>query len=82
MWMAVELSILQDKKEDMNYTLITGATSDIGIQICKTLEESGHCLLLTDLKQEALVEVRNILSAAAVPRRAIANCIPIARASS
>lgn len=45
----------------MNYTLITGATSDIGIQICKTLEESGHCLLLSDLKQEALEEVRNSL---------------------
>lgn len=45
----------------MNYTLITGATSDIGIQICKTLEESGHCLLLTDLKQEALEEARNRL---------------------
>ena len=45
----------------MNYTLITGATSDIGIQICKTLEESGHCLLLTDLKQEALEEARNSL---------------------
>lgn len=45
----------------MNYTLITGATSDIGIQICKTLEESGHCLLMTDLKQEALDQVRNNL---------------------
>ena len=45
----------------MNYTLITGATSDIGIQICKTLEESGHCLLLTDLKQEALEEANNSL---------------------
>ena len=45
----------------MKYTLITGATSDIGTQICKTLEESGHCLLMTDLKQEALDEVRNNL---------------------
>ena len=45
----------------MNYTLITGATSDIGIQICKTLVESGHCLLMTDLKQEALEEARNNL---------------------
>ena len=45
----------------MSYTLITGATSDIGIQICKTLEESGHYLLMTDLKQEALDEVRNNL---------------------
>ncbi len=45
----------------MNYTLITGATSDIGIQICKTLEESGHCLLMTDLKQEVLEEVKNNL---------------------
>lgn len=45
----------------MNYTLITGATSDIGIQICKTLEESGRYLLMTDLKKEALEEVRNNL---------------------
>lgn len=45
----------------MSYTLITGATSDIGIQICKTLEESGHYLLMTDLKQEALDEARNNL---------------------
>lgn len=42
----------------MSYTLITGATSDIGIQICKTLEASGHSLLMTDLKLEALEEVR------------------------
>jgi len=45
----------------MGYTLITGATSDIGIQICKTLESSGHCLLMTDLKQEALEEAKNSL---------------------
>ena len=45
----------------MGYTLITGATSDIGIQICKTLEESGHCLLMTDLKQESLEELKNKL---------------------
>ena len=45
----------------MSYTLITGATSDIGAQICKTLEESGHCLLMTDLKQEALEELRDTL---------------------
>lgn len=38
----------------MAYTLVTGATSDIGRQICKTLEESGHSLLLTDLLPEAL----------------------------
>ena len=46
----------------MGYTLITGATSDIGIQICKTLEESGHCLLMTDLKQDALEELKNNLN--------------------
>lgn len=46
----------------MGYTLITGATSDIGIQICKTLEESGHCLLMTDLKQETLDDLKNNLS--------------------
>ncbi len=45
----------------MSYTLITGASSDIGIQICKTLEVSGHRLLMTDLKQEALEEVRDSL---------------------
>lgn len=45
----------------MGYTLITGATSDIGIQICKTLEDSGYGLLMTDLKQDALEEVRNSL---------------------
>ncbi len=50
----------------MEYTLITGATSDIGIQICKTLEESGHSLLMTDLNQEALEEIRNKLN---YPRR-------------
>lgn len=43
------------------YTLITGATSDIGIQICKTLEESGHCLLMTDLKQESLEKLMKSL---------------------
>lgn len=46
----------------MSYTLITGATSDIGIQICKTLEESGHCLLMTDLKRDSLEELRNSLN--------------------
>jgi NAD(P)-dependent dehydrogenase (short-subunit alcohol dehydrogenase family) len=40
----------------MGYTLITGATSDIGRQICKILEDNGHTLLLTDLKQEDLKE--------------------------
>lgn len=45
----------------MSYTLITGATSDIGIQICKTLEESGHSLLMTDLTQEALEDAKNCL---------------------
>ena len=45
----------------MGYTLITGATSDIGIQICKTLEKSGHSLLMTDLKQESLEDLKNSL---------------------
>ena len=40
----------------MMYTLVTGATSDIGRQICSTLENSGHYLLLTDLMPEALAE--------------------------
>ena len=42
----------------MNYTLVTGATSDIGRQICYTLEQSGHNLLLTDVQMEALEETR------------------------
>ena len=45
----------------MLYTLVTGATSDIGRQICKTLESSGHALLLTDLTQISLEEVRQEL---------------------
>lgn len=45
----------------MGYTLITGATSDIGVQICKTLEDSGHNLLMTDLKLESLEELRKCL---------------------
>lgn len=45
----------------MGYTLITGATSDIGIQICKTLEASGHKLLMTDLSKESLEELKNNL---------------------
>lgn len=45
----------------MSYTLVTGATSDIGRQICKTLEINGHILLLTDLKQEDLNDSINEL---------------------
>lgn len=40
------------------YTLVTGATSDIGKQICATLEASGHSLLMTDLDETALQEGR------------------------
>lgn len=40
----------------MMYTLVTGATSDIGRQICVTLEQSGHNLLLTDLSEDSLKE--------------------------
>ena len=43
------------------YTLVTGATSDIGRQICATLEASGHKLLMTDLDQSALLESRAAL---------------------
>lgn len=38
----------------MTYTLVTGATSDIGRQICLSLEGSGHHLLLTDLMVDSL----------------------------
>ena len=40
------------------YTLITGATSDIGKQICDTLEATGHSLLMTDLDEDVLLETR------------------------
>ena len=40
------------------YTLITGAASDIGRQICATLESSGHPLFLTDLDEGALAETK------------------------
>lgn len=46
----------------MAYTLVTGATSDIGRQICRTLEASGHALLLTDLQQEALEDAKASLA--------------------
>ena len=41
------------------FTLVTGATSDIGRQICATLEASGHSLLMTDLDEGALLEARS-----------------------
>lgn len=40
----------------MGYTLVTGATSDIGKQICKTLSDVGYKLLMTDVLQDALIE--------------------------
>lgn len=43
------------------YTLVTGAASDIGRQICATLESSGHRLLLTDLEAEVLEETKATL---------------------
>lgn len=43
------------------YTLITGAASDIGRQICATLEAAGHLLLMTDLDEGALMEARSSL---------------------
>ena len=43
------------------YTLITGATSDIGKQICATLETTGHSLLMTDIDEGALLEARSEL---------------------
>lgn len=43
------------------YTLVTGATSDIGRVICQTLAEAGNTLLLTDLSKEALKEVCQVL---------------------
>ena len=42
----------------MKYILITGATSDIGKEICKTLENSGHHILMTDLSDNTLQETK------------------------
>jgi len=39
------------------YTLVTGATSDIGMKICEVLANSGHLLLLSDLSENSLKEV-------------------------
>ena len=41
----------------MGYTLVTGATSDIGRQICQTLVADGHTILLSDLSGDVLNEV-------------------------
>lgn len=41
------------------FTLVTGATSDIGKQICATLEAAGHSLLMTDLDESTLLEARS-----------------------
>lgn len=40
----------------MGYTLVTGATSDIGWQICTTLETAGHSLLISDVDGNELRE--------------------------
>ncbi len=44
------------------YTLVTGATSDIGQVICRTLADQGLTLLLTDIAEDALIEVCQSLS--------------------
>ena len=46
------------------YTLVTGATSDIGQTICRTLAEAGHTLLLTDLSEDALKDMCQSLNGA------------------
>lgn len=43
------------------FTLITGATSDIGRQICCTLETAGHWLIMTDLEENSLLKARSEL---------------------
>ena len=40
----------------MGFTLVTGATSDIGWQICATLEAAGHSLLISDVDENVLCE--------------------------
>ena len=48
-------------KSMTGYTLITGAASDIGRQICISLEAAGHVLIITDLEESALLETRSSL---------------------
>ena len=43
------------------FTLITGAASDIGRTICKTLEAAGHSLLMSDVNEEGLQEAKAAL---------------------
>jgi NAD(P)-dependent dehydrogenase (short-subunit alcohol dehydrogenase family) len=43
------------------YTLVTGATSDIGKQICRTLINDGHKILLTDYSADALADLASEL---------------------
>ena len=43
------------------YTLITGATSDIGRTICQTLEAAGHSLLMSDISEGALQDAKAAL---------------------
>lgn len=45
----------------MNYTIVTGATSDIGKQICRTLSANGHFLLMTDVDETALLDFQEEL---------------------
>lgn len=40
----------------MEYTLITGASSDIGIQIAKTLENRGHNIIFSDYSKDSLLD--------------------------
>lgn len=44
------------------YTLVTGATSDIGRTICQTLEAAGYSLLMSDVSEEVLLEAKSTLS--------------------
>lgn len=52
------MSILLNQTTPMGYTLVTGATSDIGHQICLTLEANGHHLFMIDLFSDALEEMQ------------------------
>lgn len=45
----------------MTYTLVTGAASDIGKQICRALNDCGHTLLMTDLQADDLAVINSNL---------------------
>lgn len=45
----------------MKYTVVTGAASDIGKEICLKLANTGHSLLMLDIDGESMEEIKSAL---------------------